>query len=68
MGPPHVGAWWVWDARLTSVLVLFLFYLAYMALRSALDDEAKAVSGVRHLGPGWPGQSAGGPLVGELVE
>jgi len=36
------GTWWVWDARLTSVLVLFLFYLAYMALRSALDDETKA--------------------------
>ena len=36
------GAWWVWDARMTSVLVLFLFYLAYMALRASLDDEAKA--------------------------
>jgi heme exporter protein C len=41
-GRPMWGVWWVWDARLTSVLVLFLFYLAYMALRSALDDEAKA--------------------------
>ena len=41
-GRPMWGTWWVWDARLTSVLVLFLFYLAYMALRSALDDETKA--------------------------
>lgn len=41
-GRPMWGAWWVWDARLTSVLVLFLFYLAYMALRASLDDEAKA--------------------------
>jgi len=41
-GRPMWGAWWVWDARLTSVLVLFLFYLAYMALRAAMDDEAKA--------------------------
>lgn len=41
-GKPMWGAWWVWDARLTSVLVLFLLYLAYMALRSAIDDEAKA--------------------------
>ena len=41
-GRPMWGTWWVWDARLTSVLVLFLFYLAYMALRTALDDEAKA--------------------------
>ncbi len=41
-GRPMWGTWWVWDARLTSVLVLFLFYLAYIALRAALDDEAKA--------------------------
>ncbi|HQN51608.1 MAG TPA: heme ABC transporter permease CcmC [Phenylobacterium sp.] len=41
-GRPMWGAWWVWDARLTSVLVLFLFYLAYMALRASLDDETKA--------------------------
>ncbi len=41
-GRPMWGTWWVWDARLTSVLVLFLFYLAYLALRSALDDEAKS--------------------------
>ncbi|MEO8114707.1 MAG: heme ABC transporter permease CcmC [Phenylobacterium sp.] len=41
-GKPMWGAWWVWDARLTSVLVLFLFYLAYIALRASLDDEAKA--------------------------
>ena len=41
-GKPMWGAWWVWDARLTSVLVLLLFYLGYMALRGALDDEQKA--------------------------
>lgn len=41
-GRPMWGAWWVWDARLTSVLVLFLVYLAYMALRASLDDETKA--------------------------
>jgi heme exporter protein C len=41
-GRPMWGAWWVWDARLTSVLVLFLFYLGYMALEAAIDDEAKA--------------------------
>jgi|SRR5215217_309183 len=40
-GKPMWGTWWVWDARLTSVLVLLLFYLAYMALRSAIDDETK---------------------------
>jgi len=41
-GRPMWGTWWQWDARMTSVLVLFLFYLAYMALRAAMDDEAKA--------------------------
>jgi heme exporter protein C len=41
-GRPMWGAWWVWDARLTSVLVLFLLFLGYMALRSAIDDETKA--------------------------
>jgi heme exporter protein C len=40
-GKPMWGTWWVWDARLTSVLVLFLFYLGYIALRAAMDDEAK---------------------------
>jgi len=41
-GRPMWGAWWVWDARLTSVLVLFLVYVAYIALRASLDDETKA--------------------------
>lgn len=41
-GRPMWGAYWVWDARLTSVLVLFLLYLAYIALRASLDDETKA--------------------------
>jgi len=41
-GRPMWGTWWTWDARLTSVLVLFLFYLGYMALRAAIDDEVKA--------------------------
>jgi len=40
-GRPMWGAWWVWDARLTSVLVLFLLFVGYMALRSAIDDETK---------------------------
>ena len=41
-GRPMWGTWWVWDARLTSVLVLFLFYLGYMALQAAIDDETRA--------------------------
>jgi heme exporter protein C len=41
-GRPMWGTWWVWDARLTSVLVLFLFYLGYIALNAAIEDETKA--------------------------
>jgi len=41
-GKPTWGAWWVWDARLTSMLVLLLLYLGYMALRAALEDERLA--------------------------
>ncbi len=36
------GTWWVWDARLTSVLVLFFLYLGYMALWQAFDDQSRA--------------------------
>lgn len=36
------GTYWVWDARLTSVLILFFLYLGLIALRSSLEDEALA--------------------------
>ena len=41
-GKPMWGTWWVWDARLTSVVVLLLFYLGVMALRASIDDEGRA--------------------------
>lgn len=41
-GRPMWGAWWVWDARLTSMLILLLLFLAYIALRSAIEDEKTA--------------------------
>lgn len=41
-GKPMWGTYWVWDARLTSVLILFFLYIGLMALRSSLDDEATA--------------------------
>ena len=40
-GKPMWGTWWVWDARLTSVLILFFVYLAYMALNAAFDDPTR---------------------------
>jgi heme exporter protein C len=41
-GKPMWGTWWVWDARLTSELILLFLYLGYMALRSAFDDVGRA--------------------------
>ena len=41
-GKPMWGTWWVWDARLTSVFVLFLMYLGIIALTRALDDVTRA--------------------------
>lgn len=41
-GKPMWGAWWAWDARLTSVLILFFMYVGYMALWSAIEDTARA--------------------------
>jgi len=40
-GRPTWGAWWVWDARLTSVFVLFLLYLGHIALVRAFDDPTR---------------------------
>jgi len=40
-GKPMWGTWWVWDARLTSVLVLFFLYLGYMAIWQAYDDPTR---------------------------
>lgn len=41
-GQPMWGTFWVWDPRLTSFLILFLFYLGYMALWSAIEDPDTA--------------------------
>jgi heme exporter protein C len=41
-GKPMWGAFWVWDPRLTSVLILFFLYLGLIALRSSIEDEALA--------------------------
>jgi heme exporter protein C len=40
-GQPMWGKWWVWDVRLTSVLVLFFLYLGYIALVNAFDDPTR---------------------------
>ena len=48
-GKPMWGTWWVWDARLTSVLILFLMYLGLIALWRAFDDPSRAARPVAIL-------------------
>lgn len=40
-GRPTWGAWWVWDARLTSELILLFLYIGYMALRASIEDPRR---------------------------
>ncbi len=44
-GKPTWGTWWVWDARLTSELILLFLYLGYLGLVSAIDDPRRADRG-----------------------
>ncbi|MBK8161746.1 MAG: heme ABC transporter permease [Gammaproteobacteria bacterium] len=41
-GKPMWGAWWVWDARLTSELILLFLYLGFMSLQAAIDEPRRA--------------------------
>lgn len=41
-GKPTWGTWWVWDARLTSELILLFLYLGFMSLQAAIDDPRRA--------------------------
>lgn len=41
-GKPMWGTWWVWDARLTSTLILFFLYLGFLALQASIDDARRA--------------------------
>ncbi|MGB9130139.1 MAG: heme ABC transporter permease [Thiobacillus sp.] len=41
-GKPMWGAWWVWDARLTSELILLFLYVGVMALQAAIDDPRRS--------------------------
>jgi heme exporter protein C len=41
-GKPMWGTWWVWDARLTSELILLFLYIGYISLQSAIDDHRRA--------------------------
>jgi heme exporter protein C len=41
-GKPMWGAWWVWDARLTSELILLFLYMGFMSLQASIDDPRRA--------------------------
>ena len=41
-GKPTWGTWWTWDARLTSVAILFVMYVGYLLLRSTIEDHDRA--------------------------
>jgi heme exporter protein C len=49
-GKPTWGTYWIWDARLTSVLILFFLFLGLMSLRSSIEDEAMAAKLTAVLG------------------
>jgi heme exporter protein C len=49
-GKPTWGTWWTWDARLTSVAVVFLIYLGYLLLRRAVEDRERAARYAAILG------------------
>ena len=48
-GKPMWGAWWVWDARLTSELILLFLYLGFIALHASIDDPRRADRGAALL-------------------
>ena len=41
-GKPTWGTWWTWDARLTSVAILFVMYVGYLLLRATIEDHERA--------------------------
>jgi heme exporter protein C len=49
-GKPTWGTWWTWDARLTSVAILFVMYLGYLLLRGTIDERERAARASAVLG------------------
>ena len=67
-GKPMWGTYWVWDARLTSVLVLFILYLGLIALWRAIDDPGRAAARGGDPDPRRRRRSADHQILGRLVE
>ncbi|HKQ66155.1 MAG TPA: heme ABC transporter permease CcmC [Methylomirabilota bacterium] len=49
-GKPTWGTWWTWDARLTTVSILFVMYLGYLLLRGMIDDRERGARFAAVLG------------------
>ncbi len=67
-GKPTWGTWWVWDARLTSELILLFLYAGVMALRASIDDRDRRRSRLRGARDRRRREPADHPLLGVLVE
>jgi len=68
-GKPMWGTWWVWDARLTSTLILFFLYLGFLSLQAMIEDARRADRAgallalvARSMFPSSTSQSSGGTL------
>jgi hypothetical protein len=66
-GKPMWGTWWVWDARLTSELILFFLYLGFIALQAAIDDPRRADK-AGACWRWWRGEHSHHLFLGEVVE
>ena len=66
-GEPEWGTWWVWDARLTSVLVLFLIYLGIIALWQVIEDPGQSGAARRDLHARRRVQYSDHQILGRLV-
>ena len=67
-GRPEWGTYWVWDARLTSELILFLLYLGVIALWRTVEDPSRAARAVADPDAGRRYRSADHQIFGRLVE
>ena len=67
-GKPMWGTWWVWDARLTSELILLFLYIGFMSLQAAIDDPRRADKAGAVLALVGVDQRADHLLLGEVVE
>jgi hypothetical protein len=67
-GKPMWGTWWVWDARLTSELILLFLYIGFIALQAAIDDPRRADKAGGDPGAGRRGQHPDHLFFGQVVE